>query len=77
MRAARKALAALPPCLAAPRLVVLQLLAVAALAVGARFSSASIRAGGTRSGRVHAIRGGGGAGRVFGPHLLAASAPAL
>ena len=33
--------------------------AVAALAVGARFSSASIRAGGTSSGRVHSIRGGG------------------
>jgi hypothetical protein len=33
--------------------------AVAALAVGARFSSASIRAGGASSGRVHAVRGGG------------------
>ena len=33
--------------------------AVAAFAVGARFSSASIRAGGDSSGRVHAIRGGG------------------
>jgi hypothetical protein len=33
--------------------------AVAALAVGARFSSASIRAGGRGSGRVHAITGGG------------------
>ena len=33
--------------------------AVAALAVGARFSSASIRAGGSTSGRVHSIRGGG------------------
>jgi len=33
--------------------------AVAALAVGARFSSASIRAGGSSSGRVHSIRGGG------------------
>jgi hypothetical protein len=33
--------------------------AVAALAVGARFSSASIRAGGSTSGRVHAIQGGG------------------
>jgi hypothetical protein len=33
--------------------------AVAALAVGARFSSASIRAGGRSSGRVHAITGGG------------------
>jgi hypothetical protein len=33
--------------------------AVAALAVGARFSSASIRAGGRTSGRVHAITGGG------------------
>jgi hypothetical protein len=32
--------------------------AVAALAVGARFSSASIRAGGASSGRVHSIRGG-------------------
>jgi Peptidase M50B-like len=33
--------------------------AVAALAVGARFSSASIRAGGRSSGRVHAISGDG------------------
>src|ERR1700761_4327211 len=33
--------------------------AVAALAAGARFSSASIRAGGRSSGRVHAITGGG------------------
>jgi Peptidase M50B-like len=33
--------------------------AVAALAVGARFSSVSIRAGGRSSGRVHAIAGGG------------------
>jgi hypothetical protein len=33
--------------------------AVAALAVGARFSSASIRAGGASSGRVHSIRRGG------------------
>jgi hypothetical protein len=33
--------------------------AVAALALGARFSSASIRAGGSSSGRVHSIRGGG------------------
>ena len=33
--------------------------AVAALAVGARFSSASIRAGQANSGRVHSIRGGG------------------
>ena len=33
--------------------------AVAALAVGARFSSASIRAGGATSGRVHSIQGGG------------------
>ncbi len=33
--------------------------AVAALAVGARFSSASIRAGAASSGRVHSIRGGG------------------
>ena len=33
--------------------------AVAALAVGARFSSASIRAGTASAGRVHAIRGGG------------------
>jgi hypothetical protein len=33
--------------------------AVAALSVGARFSSASIRAGGSTSGRVHSIRGGG------------------
>jgi hypothetical protein len=32
--------------------------AVAALAVGARFSSASIRACGTSSGRVHSVRGG-------------------
>ena len=35
--------------------------AVAALAVGARFSSASIRAGGRTSGRVHSIAGGGAA----------------
>jgi hypothetical protein len=33
--------------------------AVAALAVGARFTSASIRAGGRSSGRVHSIAGGG------------------
>lgn len=33
--------------------------AVAALAVGARFSSASIRAGGRGSGRVHSVTGGG------------------
>ena len=33
--------------------------AVAALSVGARFSSASIRAGGRSSGRVHSIAGGG------------------
>jgi hypothetical protein len=33
--------------------------AVAALSVGARFSSASIRAGGRSSGRVHSITGGG------------------
>jgi hypothetical protein len=33
--------------------------AVAALAVGARFSSASIRAGGSSAGRVHSIPGGG------------------
>jgi hypothetical protein len=33
--------------------------AVAALAVGARFSSASIRAGGGSAGRVHSIAGGG------------------
>ena len=33
--------------------------AVAALAVGARFNSASIRAGGRSSGRVHSITGGG------------------
>lgn len=39
--------------------------AVAALAVGARFSSASIRAGGISSGRVHAIRGGGELGFVI------------
>jgi hypothetical protein len=39
--------------------------AVAALAVGAGFSSASIRAGGTSSGRVHAIRGGGELGFVI------------
>jgi hypothetical protein len=32
---------------------------VAALSVGARFSSASIRAGGSTSGRVHSIEGGG------------------
>jgi hypothetical protein len=32
--------------------------AVAALATGARFSSASIRAGGSSSGRVHSVRGG-------------------
>src|SRR5215475_7460616 len=34
--------------------------AVAALAVGARFSSVSIRAGGASSGRVHRIQGGAG-----------------
>ncbi|HEY0933950.1 MAG TPA: M50 family metallopeptidase [Trebonia sp.] len=39
--------------------------AVAALAVGARFSSASIRAGGRSSGRVHAIAGGGADGFVI------------
>src|SRR6516165_11207040 len=39
--------------------------AVAALAVGARFRSASIRAGGASSGRVHAIRGGGELGFVI------------
>ncbi len=39
--------------------------AVAALAVGARFSSASIRAGGASSGRVHSIRGGGADGFVI------------
>ena len=33
--------------------------AVAALSVGARFTSASIRAGGRTSGRVHSITGGG------------------
>ncbi|MGH3168409.1 MAG: hypothetical protein ACRDN0_21320 [Trebonia sp.] len=33
--------------------------AVAALAIGARFSSASIRAGGSSAGRVHSVRGGG------------------
>jgi len=33
--------------------------AVAALSVGARFTSASIRAGGSTSGRVHSIQGGG------------------
>lgn len=33
--------------------------AVAALATGARFSSASIRAGGTSAGRVHSVRGAG------------------
>ena len=33
--------------------------AVAALSVGARFSSASVRAGGRSSGRVHSITGGG------------------
>jgi hypothetical protein len=33
--------------------------AVAALSLGAQFSSASIRAGGSTSGRVHSIRGGG------------------
>ena len=33
--------------------------AVAALATGARFSSASIRSGGTSAGRVHSVRGGG------------------
>ena len=38
--------------------------AVAALAVGARFSSASIRAGGRSAGRVHQIAGGGSL-RVF------------
>lgn len=39
--------------------------AVAALAVGARFSSASIRAYGASSGRVHSIRGGGELGFVI------------
>src|SRR5262249_56005823 len=39
--------------------------AVAALAAGARFSSASIRAGGASSGRVHSIRGGGELGFVI------------
>jgi hypothetical protein len=39
--------------------------AVAALATGARFSSASIRAGGASSGRVHSIRGGGELGFVI------------
>jgi hypothetical protein len=39
--------------------------AVAALAVGARFSSASIRAGGRSSGRVHSITGGGAGGFVI------------
>ena len=39
--------------------------AVAALAVGARFSSASIRAGQANSGRVHSIRGGGELGFVI------------
>jgi hypothetical protein len=39
--------------------------AVAALAVGARFSSVSIRAGGASSGRVHTIRGGGELGFVI------------
>ena len=39
--------------------------AVAALAVGARFSSASIRAGGRSSGRVHAITGDGARGFVI------------
>ncbi len=39
--------------------------AVAALAVGARFSPASIRAGGASSGRVHSIRGGGELGFVI------------
>jgi hypothetical protein len=39
--------------------------AVAALAAGARFSSASIRAGGRSAGRVHSIAGGGPAGFVI------------
>jgi hypothetical protein len=39
--------------------------AVAALSVGARFSSASIRAGGRSSGRVHSIAGGGADGFVI------------
>jgi hypothetical protein len=39
--------------------------AAAALAVGAQFSSASIRAGGTSSGRVHSIHGGGELGFVI------------
>jgi hypothetical protein len=39
--------------------------AVAALAAGARFSSASIRAGGRSAGRVHSITGGGPAGFVI------------
>src|SRR6202000_1029695 len=38
--------------------------AVAALSVGARFTSASIRAGGRSSGRVHSITGGGADGVV-------------
>jgi hypothetical protein len=39
--------------------------AVAALSVGARFTSASIRAGGRTSGRVHSITGGGADGFVI------------
>jgi len=39
--------------------------AVAALELGARFSSASIRAGAGSAGRVHAIRGGGELGFVI------------
>ncbi len=39
--------------------------AVAALSVGARFTSASIRAGGRTSGRVHSITGGGADGSVI------------
>jgi hypothetical protein len=39
--------------------------AVAALALGARFSSASIRAGGRSAGRVHSITGGGADGFVI------------
>ena len=39
--------------------------AVAALALGARFSSASIRAGGRSTGRVHSITGGGADGFVI------------
>src|ERR1700735_764105 len=48
--------------------------AVAALAVGARFSSASIRAGGSTAGRVDSIQGGCGTGLGRSPTRSAAAA---